>query len=269
MRRALRHDTVRLVLLLLATTVVATVAQRALAADRASGPSEPATAIGDRQAGEVLFQRDCAVCHGPQGIGTTKARAITDVGTATIDFVLRTGRMPLPDPEAEIRRDAARRPNGTPVEYTEKEMADIVAYAEEWVSGPEIPPTRAVARGQEALAQGGELWRRNCAACHQLAGQGGVLLEDVEIPAMGDVTPLVAAEAIRAGPGSMPAFDEATLSDDEVAEVTLFVERELQRPTDAGGWSIGHFGPFAEGLVTWALAIPAVLVGAAWIGRRT
>lgn len=261
-----RRDLARIMLLLLVLTVAATVAQHALAGDE---PTRSVTAVGDRQAGAALFQRDCAVCHGAGGVGTSSARPITDVGTAGIDFVLRTRRMPLPHPDAKVRRDTARRANGVPVEYSEQEIADIVAHAEEWVTGPEIPTVEDVGQDQEALAHGGELWRRNCAACHQLAGQGGVLLEDVVIPPMGDVSPLVTAEAIRAGPGPMPAFDAASLSERDVAELALFVDQELQEPTDPGGWAIGHFGPFAEGAVTWLLVIPLVLLMAAWIGRRT
>lgn len=263
----MRRDLVRLTLLLLVLTTAATAVQHAMAADDAAERS--ASAVGDRQAGAALFQRDCAVCHGPAGVGTTNGPPISEVGAAGIDFVLRTRRMPLPHPDAKVRRDTARRADGVPVEYSEQEIADIVAHAEEWVTGPEVPRVESVDRGAEALAHGGELWRRNCAACHQLAGQGGVLLEDVVIPAMGDVSPLVTAEAIRAGPGAMPAFDEASLSDGDVAELALFVDEELQDPSDPGGWAIGHFGPFAEGAVMWLLVIPLVLLTTAWIGRRT
>lgn len=263
----MRRDLVRLTLLLLVLTTAATAVQHAMAADDAG--QDTASAIGDRQAGAALFQRDCAVCHGPAGVGTTNGPPITEVGTAGIDFVLRTRRMPLPHPDAKVRRDTARRADGVPVEYSEQEIADIVAHAQEWVTGPEVPRVESLDRGEEALAHGGELWRRNCAACHQLAGQGGVLLEDVVIPAMGDVSPLVTAEAIRAGPGAMPAFDAASLSDRDVAELALFVDEELQHPSDPGGWAIGHFGPFAEGAVVWLLVIPLVLLTTAWIGRRT
>lgn len=263
----MRRDLVRVTLLLLVLTTAATLVQHAIAADH--GSQGGADAVGDRQAGAALFQRDCAMCHGPAGEGTANAHPINEVGTAGIDFVLRTRRMPLPHPDAKVRRDSARRANGVPVVYSQQEIADIVSHAEEWVTGPEVPTVENLERGEEALAHGGELWRRNCAACHQLAGEGGVLLEDVVIPAMGDVSPLVTAEAIRAGPGAMPAFDEASLSDQDVAELALFIDEELQHPTDPGGWAIGHFGPFAEGAVVWLLVIPLVLLTTAWIGRRT
>lgn len=257
----------RLTLLLAALTALTTAAGAALGAEEE--PNQPTVSVGDRRAGEELYQRDCAVCHGPEGVGTTKAPALTEEGAASIDFVLRTGRMPIPDVDAEIGRDVARRINGVPVEYGEKEITDIVAYAEEWTTGPEVPPVGIVEQGQDALARGGELWRRHCAACHQLAGQGGILLEDVEIPSIASSSPQVIADAVRAGPRSMPKFDEGTVSERDLAQMTLYMTRELQQPTDPGGWAAGHLGPFAEGAVVWLVGIPGILLAAAWIGRRT
>ena len=264
---SLAGNGLRVTLLLAVLTGLATAAGAALGAEEE--PNQPTISVGDRRAGEELYQRDCAVCHGPRGVGTTNGPALDEEGTASIDFVLRTGRMPIPHPDAEIGRDVARRINGVPVEYGEQEISDIVAYASEWTTGPEVPPVGVVERGQEALSHGGELWRRNCAACHQLAGQGGVLLQDVEIPSVASSSPQVIADAIRAGPRSMPAFDEGTVSEQDVAEMTLFITRELQQPTDPGGWAAGHLGPFAEGAVVWIVGIPGVLLAAAWIGRRT
>ena len=257
----------RITLLLAVLTVLAGVGGAALGDDHDA--DRPTAVAGDRQAGEDIYQRDCAVCHGPAGVGTENGPPLDQEGTASIDFVLRTGRMPIPDPDAEVARDVARRINGAPVDYDEQEIADLVAHTAEWTTGPEVPPVNTVDRGQEALAHGGELWRRNCAACHQLAGQGGVLLQDVEIPSVTSSSPQVIADAIRAGPRSMPAFDEATVSEDDAADLTLYITRELQRPTDPGGWPAGHFGPFAEGAVVWLVGIPAVLLAAGWIGRRT
>lgn len=263
--RSWRGDVGRLTLLLTVLTVGATLATSALAADSPG----PGVAVGDRATGAELFARDCAVCHGPQGGGTATGPDITGVGTAGIDFVLRTGRMPIPHPDAEIRRDVARRVNGTPVHYDEHEIADIVAFSREWISGPEIPPVPALEQGARSLADGGELWRRNCAACHQLAGQGGILLEDIEIPAVMASTPREIALAVRAGPGEMPGYGEASITDEGLGELALYVTQELQEPTDPGGFGIGHLGPFAEGAAVWFLGVTAVLLGAFWIGRRT
>ncbi|MDP8930956.1 MAG: cytochrome c [Actinomycetota bacterium] len=40
-----------------------------------------------------IYGRDCAYCHGPDGHGTSLAPSLQGLGTAAVDFVLRTGPM--------------------------------------------------------------------------------------------------------------------------------------------------------------------------------
>lgn len=260
-----RHH-LHLTILLVALTAVATVTGRVLADADTPSPHEVA---GDRSAGEELFQQDCAVCHGPAGSGTDNGPSLLAEGTASIDFQMRTRRMPLPTSDTEVERGVAARRNGTPVSYTEQEMADVVAYAEEWTTGPAVPEIAATADGNRDLARGGELWRRDCAVCHQLAGRGGALLTDVEIPGVLQSSELELVEAVRAGPGSMPAYSTSTISEDEAVDLAHYVVEELQHPENPGGWSAGTFGPFAEGAVVWMFGVLVLLLGMAWIGRLT
>ena len=265
MTPARRHH-LGLTLVLLALTAVATVTGRALAStdDGTSGE-----VVGDRVAGEQLYLRDCAVCHGPQGTGTENGPSLVVEGTASIDFQMRTRRMPLPTPDTEVERGVAARRNGTPVAYSEQQMADVVAYAEGWTTGPSVPELEATADGARDLALGGELWRRHCAVCHQLAGRGGALLTDVEIPGVLHSSELELVEAVRAGPGSMPAFGTTTIGEEEAEQVARYVTEELQQAENPGGWSAGTLGPFAEGAVIWVFGVLVLLLGMAWIGRLT
>ena len=41
-----------------------------------------------------------------------------------------------------------------------------------------------------------------------------------------------------------------------------------KNPDDAGGWGIGHLGPFPEGMVTWFLAAIVLVVTCMAIGKR-
>jgi ubiquinol-cytochrome c reductase cytochrome c subunit len=259
--------------LVLATAVALTVVVAGRAAMAEQTPDQDTLddasfAQGDPALGGTIFRRDCAVCHGPEGSGTDKARPITDVGTAAIHFQVTTKRMPIPDPDAEIRRGVARRINGTPVDYSPEEIAALLAYTGQWITGPEVPEVEPVP-GDRALAPGGEAYRTSCAVCHQLAGRGGVLLADIEIPDLLESTRVQVVEAIRTGPGAMPAFGEDTIPAEEARLIAAYVTQEIQRPTDPGGWGAGHLGPWAEGWVVWAIGIPSVLLAAAWIGRRT
>src|SRR4051794_6647907 len=46
--------------------------------------------------GAQIWTRDCAFCHGDRGQGSFQGPAITTSGTASVDFMVRTGRMPAP-----------------------------------------------------------------------------------------------------------------------------------------------------------------------------
>ncbi len=72
--------------------------------------------------GAHLYLRDCAYCHGGDGRGTSRGPDLTEGtnGGALTDFVLRTGRMPVDGPVAQMKP-------GPPV-YDEGEIAAIVSY---------------------------------------------------------------------------------------------------------------------------------------------
>src|SRR5205085_11353855 len=106
--------------------------------------------------------------------------------------------------------------------------------------GPDIPRL-----GVGDLAEGGDLFRLQCAACHAWAGDGGALLH-VDVPSLHASSPNVVAEAVRVGPGQMPAFGEAALTDEQLASVVAYV-RHLDHARDEGGRPLWHLGPVAEG----------------------
>ena len=68
-------------------------------------PSSAGVTVAGR--GEELFLTTCASCHGPQGQGGPGGPDIRQAGAALADFVLRTGRMPLADPNAPAAERAA------------------------------------------------------------------------------------------------------------------------------------------------------------------
>lgn len=224
---------------------------------------------------EQTWQADCAVCHGATGRGTANGPALVGVGRASVDYELRTGRMPLfppgrstdpgrprtplpdaqsIDPDRTVRRHAPA--------YDDATIAALVDYVGGLAAdgGPPIP---VVGPGDEAA--GGELYRENCAACHSWSGDGGALYAR-EAPALHAATPVQVAEAIRVGPGQMPAFGTAALSPTQVDDLVPYVQA-LDHPTDRGGFGLAHVGPVAEGAV--ALGSLVLLLGiCSWIGER-
>ncbi len=169
--------------------------------------------------------------------------------------MLRTGRMPLANPtgQAPIK----------PVAYTDDEIEALVAYVGGLGDGPPIPDVDP-ARGDQAL--GGELFRANCAACHNSAGTGGVLSNGDYAPSLLEVAPTQVAEAMRIGPGQMPVFDEDTFDQEDLDAIVAYVEY-LQHPDSPGGLRIGGVGPVAEGFVAVLFGLGLLALLCVWVTR--
>lgn len=235
---------------------------------RAAGPTPPVDAA-------QLFLRDCAACHGSNGRGSTLAPSLVDVGAASIDFQLSTGRMPLIGSARTNApgRPVAPRPGEAPFEadattdrhapaYDAATIDALVRYIES-LTGGGGPPIPALRPGD--VAEGGTVYRLQCAACHEWAGSGGVLYRR-EAPPTHAATAVQVAEAVRTGPGQMPAFGRAAVTDRQLDDLVSYVEY-LDAPDDRGGAALGHVGPVAEGAVALA-GVGAITLLLRWIGQR-
>ena len=209
------------------------------------------------QAGEELYLTGCVSCHGVGGIGADEGPPLIDVGAAGADFMLSTGRMP----QAGTERQSLAKPSP----YDRGEINALVAYvASLGDGGPGIPELRL----EDAdLAEGGELYRANCAACHNAAGSGGALTVGQFAPSLHGGEPLVVAEAVRYGPGQMPVFGQSVFDDDELDAVVRYVDY-LRAPDDEGGFGLGHTGPITEGFAAWLVGITSLLVIVRFITRE-
>jgi quinol---cytochrome-c reductase cytochrome c subunit len=216
--------------------------------------ASPATASGAR----TVFLADCAICHGSRGTGTATGPSLRHVGAAAVDYWLSTGRMPL-----SIHHHGTRIDRRAPA-YPRSEIDALVAYVTRLTGGG--PPIPTVSTHGDA-AEGGVLYRLNCAACHSWAGTGGAL-EDREAPRLFDATPTQIAEAVRTGPDAMPAFGSAALDRRQLDDVVAYIGN-LDHPNDRGGLPLWHAGPLAEGAVAIVLGLGALLVVVRLIGTRT
>ncbi len=232
-----------------------------------AAPSAESDRPSERQ-GERIWQQDCAVCHAPDATGSFQGPDISRSGTAAVDFMVRTGRMPVPMVRQVAGGDVPAQPAQVrrgPVRYSEAEIRSLVAYAARLVTGPAAP--RAPAPGSTDIARGGDLYRLDCAACHQMAGSGGALAYGTDVPALGRSTPVEVIEAMRVGPGSMPVFSEASLDADDAADIAAYVQY-LHHPEDRGGAALWHLGPVPEGLVAWIVGVGGVILLCRWLGER-
>ncbi|HVM39458.1 MAG TPA: c-type cytochrome [Acidimicrobiia bacterium] len=228
-------------------------ASSARAAQESGEP--PAT---DRRLGVHLYLRDCAVCHGDEGRGTPRGPDLSGVGAASVDFQLRTGRMPITGPNQGLFR-----PDDP--EYSEAEIEALVIALQSVVAGG--PPIPRLVPGDGDVPAGGTLYREHCAGCHGTAGVGGALIfTDQVAPAVDHLTPRLVAEAILVGPGTMPVMSPAPLDEEGVRDVTAYVDTAIDDRPDPGGFSLWHLGPVPEGAAAWLFGVGGTLLIARWIG---
>jgi ubiquinol-cytochrome c reductase cytochrome c subunit len=147
---------------------------------------QPGTRVqsGVREQGRELFVTGCSGCHGLNGQGlkapdgSARGPSLKDAGEAGAYYYLHTGRMPLADPEdVPVRKDPA---------YNESDMRALVAYVGSLGHGPRVPDVNVRAGN---LADGGEQFRGNCAACHSASGAGGALSYGRAAPSLAKATP--------------------------------------------------------------------------------
>jgi ubiquinol-cytochrome c reductase cytochrome c subunit len=211
--------------------------------------------------GRVLFDENCASCHGINADGATGlAPPLLGVGAATVDFWVSTGRMPL--------EQSAIQPNVHPDRFTPKQTKEIVAYVASLApgQGPGVPVVDTKAGN---LAQGFDLFALNCAGCHVITGVGDALANSTFAPALSLANPRIIGDAVRSGPGNMPIFSTAQLSPSQLNSLARYVVYLTKHPDDAGGAGLGHVGPVAEGFVALFFGVGLLVLVAYWIGDRT
>jgi ubiquinol-cytochrome c reductase cytochrome c subunit len=237
---------VKRLLLILALLVVAP----------AQAATPPQGVVANVTQGKSLYAANCSRCHGSRGQGLRdKGPSLKDVGALGADFYVRTGYMPLNDPRAQPWR--------TRVLFTEQEIRSLVGYVATIGHGPAIPSPQWQSA---SVSSGKKLFTDHCAGCHQIAIAGGVL-PGARIPSLNQATARQIAEAVRIGPYLMPKFSPKAITPSQLNDIVAYVQY-AKHPGDPGGWAIGHLGPWPEGMVTWLLAVSALVATCVLIGRR-
>jgi ubiquinol-cytochrome c reductase cytochrome c subunit len=223
------------------------------------GPGNPTKSFPTSPAlitqGYELYQRSCSSCHGVSMQGTPGvAPSLRGVGSGPVDFYLSTGRMPLEQPRVEPLRNKPL--------FRREQINALIAYVSTF-GGP-AAPTADPSKGD--LARGLHMFTQYCAGCHQMVARGGMTLGAI-IPNLQEATPQQIAEAVRMGPYLMPHFDAKQIDQHDLDSIAKYV-LWTRKPTDEGGWGIYNIGPIPEGIVTWWIALAALLVTIRLIGER-
>ena len=230
----------------------------ALVTSSATASTASATATASEE-GEKLFLSNCSSCHGIGAVGTTDAPSLIGVGAAAVDFQVGTGRMPMAasGPQAEAK----------PVQFTEEQIEELAAYVATLGEGPGIPSDEYLT-GEGDIALGAELFRINCAMCHNVAGAGGALTEGKFAPDLKDVDPAHVYEAMVTGPQNMPVFNDLNITPEEKGDIIAYLEYLNDHPSP-GGIDLGGLGPVSEGLFVWIFALGAIVAVTVWLTAKS
>jgi ubiquinol-cytochrome c reductase cytochrome c subunit len=210
--------------------------------------------------GRQIFLKGCSSCHGLNAEGGQIAPSLIGVGAASVDFQVGTGRMPM----ADMSTQAMRKP---PV-YNAEQTAQLAAYVASLAPGPDVPNDSQLNYERDGnTAQGGELFRNNCAMCHNFAGQGGALTQGKYAPTLMGVDPKYIYEAMITGPQSMPVFSDKTITPAEKISIIKWIKSAEKEP-NLGGASLGRVGPVTEGLLGWVLGLGLLIGVAVWLAMK-
>jgi ubiquinol-cytochrome c reductase cytochrome c subunit len=209
--------------------------------------------------GKKLFQANCATCHGLDLQGTESGPSLYGVGELAVEFQVSTGRMPL----------AAQGPQAPekPVQFSEEQIRAIAAYVQSIAPGPTYPSEETL-DGKGNVANGAELFRVNCAMCHNVAGAGGALTEGKYAPELHETSALHMYAAMVTGPQNMPVFNNMNLNLEEKRDIISYL-LYLQQHDSPGGFGLGALGPVAEGLFIWIFGIGTLIGVTVWITAKS
>ncbi len=218
-----------------------------------------ATTQATAQQGQKLFAANCATCHGLNAAGTATGPSLIGVGAAAVDFQVGTGRMPLAmqGPQAMQK----------PPQFTQTQIDALAAYVASLAPGPAVPSSRYLSGNGDA-AVGAQLFRVNCAMCHNVAGAGGALTEGKFAPSLTGVTARHIYEAMITGPQNMPVFNDMNLTPQQKSDIISYLKYNSQNPSP-GGFDLGNLGPVSEGLFIWIFGLGAVIGVTIWLTARS
>ncbi|APT85121.1 cytochrome C [Corynebacterium aquilae DSM 44791] len=251
-----------------------------LLANALTPDAQVATASQDKQAlvaeGKDLYDVACITCHGANLQGVKgRGPSLIGVGEGAVYFQVHSGRMPMLSNSSQAMRKAPR--------YNLEQTLALAAYVDANGGGPGIVRNEDGTIAMEDLrgahykdgkidpadvARGSELFRLNCASCHNFTGRGGALSSGKFAPVLDPANEQEIYQAMLTGPQNMPKFSDRQLTADEKKDIIAFIKSQKDTPSQ-GGWGLGGIGPVAEGLMMWLFGIVVCVVAALWIGSRS
>jgi ubiquinol-cytochrome c reductase cytochrome c subunit len=253
-----RHPLAAIALLLMGLLITGGLYAVASTANEAK--AQDAFSASDVSEGEKLFIANCSTCHGLEAEGTQAGPSLIGVGAAAVDFQVGTGRMPMQmqGPQAMEK----------PAQFNEEQTRQLAAYVASLGAGPEIPGEEILDVEQGDPAAGGELFRVNCAMCHNAAAAGGALTRGKFAPSLDGVSEKHIYEAMVTGPQNMPVFSDANITPEGKRDIIAFL-KTIETQGSPGGADLGSLGPVSEGLFLWIGGLGVIIAFTIWLTSRS
>jgi len=253
-----RHPLAAIALLLMGLLLTGGLYAVATSVNQAKADTTSYSASDVEQGGK-LFAANCATCHGMGASGTKDGPSLVGVGAAAVDFQVGTGRMPMQmnGPQAQEK----------PRQFNDQQTQELAAYIASLGAGPAVPDA-SLLDGKGDAAKGGELFRTNCAMCHNAAAAGGALTRGKFAPALAGVSGQHIYEAMATGPQNMPVFSDANISSEGKRDIITFL-KQIETNGSPGGADLGSLGPVAEGLFVWIAGLGVIIAFTIWLTSRT
>jgi ubiquinol-cytochrome c reductase cytochrome c subunit len=159
-------------------------------------------------------------------------------------------------PQAEVK----------PVQFTQSDIDAMAAWVATLGPGPGIPEERLLSGGDSA--NGAELFRINCAMCHNVAGAGGALTEGKWAPALNNIDPVHVYAAMVTGPQNMPVFSDMNITPEEKRDIITYLQFVDENPS-VGGFDLGSLGPVSEGLFVWVFVLGGLVAITIWLTAKS
>ncbi|MGW7258589.1 cytochrome bc1 complex diheme cytochrome c subunit [Streptomyces sp. NPDC054834] len=256
-----RHPLAAVVVLLLA--LAATGGLYAAFAPASKAQADESSQSLTIEEGKKLYEVGCASCHGTGGQGSSDGPSLVGVGAAAVDFQVGTGRMPA------ATSQGAQVPKKKNI-YTQAQIDQLAAFIASLGAGPNVPTSEQYNPSDGDIAKGGELFRTNCAQCHNFTGKGGALTKGKFAPSLDGVDPKHIYEAMQTGPQNMPSFPDTTMSEKNKKDIIAYLHAvNGDETTNPGGLELGGLGPVSEGLFAWIFGLGALVAVAVWVAART
>ncbi|NJC83468.1 cytochrome bc1 complex diheme cytochrome c subunit [Planosporangium mesophilum] len=213
------------------------------------------------QIGKRQYDQSCATCHGPNAQGVEgRGPSLIGVGSANVEFQVETGRMPAARPQqAQVERKQPM--------FTTAQAQQIGAYIQELGGGPQLPSGENLRAGGD-VAEGGRLFRVNCASCHAFSANGGALSSGKFAPSLEPSTDRQIYAAMLSGPQNMPVFGDNQLTPQEKRDIIAYIQYQ-KHDKDPGGFGLARYGPVPEALVIFLVGMVSIMFVTIWIAGKS